>query len=130
MLSFASRMAGWSDTRHVRRAFVLPLIAVVGLFLRSASATTQPSRLRAAVASVESRSPTVASKGGLLHPPAAVRESQRRTAPFVPDALAPVPAGLLHTLRPAAVHGVRLDLPRVSRVARGYDATAPPPRSV
>ena len=130
MLSLASRMIRWSDTRQIRRAFALPLVAVVGLLLRSASATTQPSRVREAVASVESRSPGVVTACWLLHPPAAVPESQRRTAPVTSGVLAATSSVSMH-VRHAALS---LGDPRAARhstgVARGYDATAPPRFSV
>lgn len=130
MLSLASRMTRWSDTRQIRRAFALPLVAVVGLLLRSASATTQPSRLREAVASVESRSPAIATAHWLLHPPAAVPDSQRRTTPVTSDVLAPTPTTSVRALRPAIALDVRRDAGRTSDVPRGYDATAPPLFSV
>jgi hypothetical protein len=130
MPSLASRMIGWSDTRQIRRAFALPLVAVFGLLLRSASPTTQPSRVREAVASVESRSPGVVTACWLLHPPAAVLESQRRTAPVTSGVLAATPSVSTHAQRAALSMADRRAARYSTGVARGYDATAPPRFSV
>ena len=130
MLSFASRMNRWNDVRRVRRALALPLVAFVGLLLRSTSATTQPARLRDAAMAVESRSPAIASACALLHPPAAVVESQRRAVPVSSDALPPSTPASLRTLRATIALAVEKHNRRATDIAFGYDATAPPFRSV
>jgi len=126
MLSLASRMNRWSGVRRVRRAFALPVVAVVGLLLRTTSATTQPARLRDAAAAVESRSPAVASACALLHPPAAVFESLRRDVPGTTHALAADTPASVRTRRAAIALAVDGDHRRASEMAFGYDATAPP----
>jgi hypothetical protein len=126
MLSLASRVNRWSDLRRVRRAFALPLVALVGLLLRTTSATTQPARLRDAAAALESRSPAVASAGALLHPPAVVLESHRRDLPATTHALAANTAGAVRASRAAIALAADGHRRRASETAFGYDATAPP----
>ena len=130
MLSLASRMTRWSDTRQIRRAFALPLVAVVGLLLRSASATTQPSRVREAVASVESRSP--GDRDRVL----AASSSSRCSGLAAPHHAGHLGCAGGDVAVSMHVRHAALSLgdPRATRhstgVARGYDATAPPRFSV
>jgi len=130
MLSLASRMNRLNDVRRVRRALALPLVAFVGLLLRSTSATTQPSRLRDAAMAVESRSPAVASACALLHPPAAVLESQRRATPLISDALPPATPASFRASRATIAPAAERENRRPTDIAFGYDATAPPFRPV
>jgi len=127
MLSTASRMNRWSDVRRVRRALALPFVGVfVGLFLTTTSASTRTSTAHAGALSVESPSPIFENANGLLHPHAAVCDSQRRNAPVTSDFHAAVAQAFLHRTDATIAVASRPDLHRASDVARGYDATAPP----
>jgi hypothetical protein len=131
MLSTASRMNRWSDVRRVRRALALPFVGVfVGLFLTTTSvATRTPTPTpQAGASSVESSSPIFENANGLLHPSAAVFDSQRRHAPVTSDFHAAVAQAFRHRIDATISIASRRDFHRSSDVARGYDATAPPTR--
>ena len=128
MLSTASRMNRWSDVRRVRRALALPFVGVfVGLFLTTTSGSTRTVRAQTDTSSVEATSPIFENANGLLHPHVAVFDSQRRNAPDTSDFHAAVARGFRHRIDATIAIASRRDFHRASRVARGYDATAPPP---
>lgn len=116
--------------RRAHRALVLPLVcAVVGFFLTTSSVSPRTSIDRDAWSAIDRTPPNVDIASGFLRA-AAPLEVQRRTASLGSDALGHATTFAADYVAERTVTGTRRETWTASFIARGYDATAPPRRSI